>query len=131
MIEIGDFLLLTRLDAKDLETCLEAGWILPRRERDGTAHLFSQMDVARAALIRDLKAGIGVNHEGVGVVLNLVDQLHGARQLLRVLLSLIDAQPAEMRDRILAEYRGATSHAAMDVTHNQRAAPGSGRSARE
>jgi hypothetical protein len=38
--------------------------------------------VARAQLIRDLKDDLGVNDEGVGVILNLVDQVHGLRRVL-------------------------------------------------
>src|SRR5258708_10532907 len=43
---------------------------------------FSEMDVARAHLIRDLKADFGANDEGVDVILHLVDQLHGLRRAL-------------------------------------------------
>ena len=41
---------------------------------------FSDMDVARAHLIRDLKGDFGVNDEGVDIILHLVDQLHGLRR---------------------------------------------------
>jgi chaperone modulatory protein CbpM len=40
------------------------------------------MDVERAHLIRDLKADLGVNDEGVDVILHLLDQLHGLRRAL-------------------------------------------------
>jgi chaperone modulatory protein CbpM len=40
------------------------------------------MDVARAHLIQDLKADLGVNDEGVDVILHLVDQLHGLRRAM-------------------------------------------------
>jgi chaperone modulatory protein CbpM len=40
---------------------------------------FSDTDVARAHLIRDLKSDFGVNDEGIDVILHLVDQLHGLR----------------------------------------------------
>jgi chaperone modulatory protein CbpM len=45
------------------------------------------MDLARAQLIRDLRDDIGVNNEGIGVILNLVDQLHGIRSVLQTLLA--------------------------------------------
>jgi chaperone modulatory protein CbpM len=43
---------------------------------------FSDIDVARARLIQDLKSDFGVNDEGVDVVLHLMDQLHGLRRAL-------------------------------------------------
>jgi len=46
---------------------------------------FSDMDVARARLIRDLKIDLGVNDEGVDVILHLLDQLHGLRRVLEAL----------------------------------------------
>jgi len=47
---------------------------------------FSDADVARAQLIGDLKNDLGINDEGVGVVLNLVDQVHGLRRVLTEVL---------------------------------------------
>jgi chaperone modulatory protein CbpM len=43
---------------------------------------FSDVDLARARLIRDLKTGFGVNDEGIDVILHLMDQLHGLRRAL-------------------------------------------------
>ena len=43
---------------------------------------FSEADLARAKLIRDLLQDLGVNDEGVGVILNLLDQMHGLRKAL-------------------------------------------------
>jgi chaperone modulatory protein CbpM len=43
---------------------------------------FSEADLARAELIRDLMQDLGVNDEGVGVILNLLDQMHGLRRAL-------------------------------------------------
>jgi chaperone modulatory protein CbpM len=49
------------------------------------------IDVARARLIRDL-ADIGVNDEGIPVILNLVDQMHGLRRALHEVLSAVRAR---------------------------------------
>jgi chaperone modulatory protein CbpM len=129
MIETSDFLVLTRLDATDLETWIEAGWLLP--QRDNEALLFSEMDVARAALIRDLKGEIGVNDEGVGIVLDLIDQVHGLRRMMRELLSSIDAQPPDMRSRIVAVVREAASKASTENARNRRGTLRRGRGAFE
>ncbi len=40
------------------------------------------MDLARAGLIHDLKHNMGVNDEGLDVILHLIDQMHGLRRAL-------------------------------------------------
>lgn len=84
-----------------------AGWLLPRD--NGHARRFSEADLARARLIRDLKTDMGVNDEGITVVLDLVDQVHGLRRTLRELLAAICTQSEVMRRRIAAEIRDAAS----------------------
>ena len=44
------------------------------------------VDLARAQLIRDLREDLGVNDEGISVVLHLVDQMHGLRRSMRDLI---------------------------------------------
>jgi chaperone modulatory protein CbpM len=79
-----DFLECAQLDRETLEVCIAEEWLLP----SGTATevAFSEMDLSRAKLIRDLKNDLGVNDEGVGVILNLLDQMHGLRRALAELL---------------------------------------------
>jgi chaperone modulatory protein CbpM len=48
-----------------------------------------------------------VNDEGIPVILDLVDQLHGLRRTLRDLLSMIGAQPEAARRQILSGIRDA------------------------
>src|ERR671917_1493255 len=76
-----EFLLRARVDAASREAWTEAGWLLP--ERAGPERAFSELDLARARLIRDLREGMGVNDEGVAVVLDLLDQVHGLRRAPR------------------------------------------------
>ncbi len=47
---------------------------------------FSEGNVARAQLILDLKREMGVNDEGIGIILSLIDQMHGLRRVLRELM---------------------------------------------
>ncbi|MDB5397222.1 MAG: uncharacterized protein JWM91_4728 [Rhodospirillales bacterium] len=63
-----------------LEEWAEAEWIRPRRTRNGWR--FSTIDLVRAQFILDLCNPMGVNEEGVGVILHLVDQIHGLRRAL-------------------------------------------------
>ncbi len=72
-----------RIEAQTLDVWLEQHWLIPDQT---TADInFSDIDVARACLIRDLKSDFGVNDEGIDVILHLVDQLHGLRRALEQL----------------------------------------------
>jgi chaperone modulatory protein CbpM len=86
------FLDRTQLDRETLEVWIEEEWLIP----SGTAPevAFSEADVARAALIRDLMQDLGVNDEGVGVILNLLDQMHGLRRALADTLQSMRRQSA-------------------------------------
>lgn len=83
-MEVDEFVLHARIDAKTLDVWLEAGWLVPHRN-EGEAR-YSEIDLARAHLIRDL-GNLGVNDAGVPIILDLVDQLHGLRRRLREVLS--------------------------------------------
>jgi chaperone modulatory protein CbpM len=84
MITIQEFLVRTRLERQSLEAWVEAGWLMPP-QRDPEP-MFSDVDLARVQLIRDLRDDFGVNDEGVSVILHLVDQMHGLRRSMRDLL---------------------------------------------
>ena len=60
---------------------IDAEWLLPATSE--MKFMFSEVDLARARLIRDLKVDLGVNDDGIAIVLHLLDQLHGLRHLLR------------------------------------------------
>jgi chaperone modulatory protein CbpM len=72
-----EFLTHAGLQVQTLELWLDQRWLIP--DRASAEMTFSEADVARAHLIRDLKSDFGVNDEGVDVILHLVDQLHGLR----------------------------------------------------
>ena len=91
-MEAHEFALHARINTQTLNAWLEAGWLAPQRNDDGTR--YSEVDLARAHLIEDLK-DLGINDEGVPVILDLVDQLHGLRRVLRELLSTVKAQRQE------------------------------------
>ena len=77
------FLASAGLRIEMLDFWIEQQWLIPEETADGAA--FSDVDLARAHFIRDLKADLGVNDEGVDVILHLVDQLHGLRRALEQL----------------------------------------------
>jgi chaperone modulatory protein CbpM len=84
IISETDFLDRAQVDRETLEVWIEEEWLVPGRA--ATELAFSEADLARAKLIRDLIQDLGVNHEGVGVILNLLDQMHGLRKALANIL---------------------------------------------
>ena len=85
MLTIEQLQVHLNLDVGTLQLWIEEGWLLPRRAPDLA---FSEGDVARAQLILDLKREMGVNDEGIGIILSLVDQMHGLRRVLRELMQV-------------------------------------------
>ncbi len=104
MFESHEFLLRARLDAASLDAWIEAGWLAPRQA--GPERAFSELDLARACLIRDLREGMGVNDEGVAIVLDLLDQVHGLRQALQRVSSALLGLPQPLRQEILTRLQG-------------------------
>jgi chaperone modulatory protein CbpM len=87
MISKQEFLVRAQLEHETLEAWIEEEWLIPSEAADEMT--FSDADLARAQLIRDLKDDLGINDEGVGVILNLVDQVHGLRRILTELLQSV------------------------------------------
>jgi len=82
-----EFLIHSGLGQETLASWLEEQWLKPS---DSSAEMsFSDIDIARAQLIRDLQEIMGVNDEGVGVILHLVDQLYGMRRTLMALQNVV------------------------------------------
>jgi chaperone modulatory protein CbpM len=77
-LEAEEVCLRVGVDATTIAAWAEAGWLSPQEG-------YSEIDVARARLIRDLRDDLGVNDEAVDVILDLVDQIHGLRQALQML----------------------------------------------
>ncbi len=80
MITEREFLERTHLDRGTLEIWIRDSWICPDCKTPERS--FSDMDLARANLICDLKHNMGVNDEGLDVILHLIDQMHGLRRAL-------------------------------------------------
>src|SRR6266478_8995845 len=89
MISVEEFLIRARLEHGSLEAWIAAGWLVPPQTEPEL--MFSDVDLARAQLIRDLHEDFGVNDEGISVVLHLVDQMHGLRRSMRALLAEMHA----------------------------------------
>ena len=75
-----EFLVRTHIDEQTLETWLTEQWLVPLHEASDEA--YTDADVARAQLIRELNQDLGVNQAGISVALHLLDQLHGLRRVV-------------------------------------------------
>jgi chaperone modulatory protein CbpM len=84
MIAVAEFLLRCRVERQSLDAWITAGWLVPPQTEPEP--MFSDIDLARAQLIRDLREDLGVNDEGVSVILHLLDQMHGLRRSMQDLL---------------------------------------------
>lgn len=79
MFSTREFLMRAQLDETTLEIWVAEGWLVPAPD---DAAPYRESDLARARLIEDLTSDLGVNAEGVGVILHLIDQMHGLRGAL-------------------------------------------------
>ncbi|MGA7488592.1 MAG: chaperone modulator CbpM [Xanthobacteraceae bacterium] len=84
MITVQEFLLRAHVEHRSLEAWISAGWLVPPQTEPEL--MFSDIDLARAQLIRDLREDLGVNDEGISVVLHLLDQMHGLRRSMQDLI---------------------------------------------
>lgn len=75
-----EFLSSSGIQVQVLELWLEQRWLIPEEAEAGL--LFSETELARAHLIRQLKDDLGANDAGIDVILHLVDQVHGLRRVL-------------------------------------------------
>ena len=75
MISVQEFLIRTRLEHHLLEAWMEAGWLVPPQTEPEP--MFSDVD---------LREDLGVNDEGISVILHLIDQMHGLRRSMHGLL---------------------------------------------
>ena len=87
-----EFLSLSGIGHEMLNVWMEEEWLIPSGSSPEPS--FSEIDIARARLIRDLQVDFGVNDEGVGVILNLVDQLYGMRRTLMELRHAVRTNPS-------------------------------------
>ena len=92
-METLEFIGRSHLDPATLDAWIEAEWLVPDTGRD--TFRFSEADLARARLIRDLKVDFGVNDEGIAIVLHLLDQLYGLRCLVRDIHAMEAADQAK------------------------------------
>lgn len=80
-----EFMSRAGIERQTLEVWIQEEWVVPLGSSE--APEFTEADLARARLIQDLTRDLGVNAEGVGVVLHLIDQVHDLRHALADLVA--------------------------------------------
>ncbi|MDD4975018.1 MAG: chaperone modulator CbpM [Bacteriovorax sp.] len=78
--EISEAALRCGLNPEDILQFITSEWIQPLNSQD---LLLDEDDIARILLIRELKVQLGVNDEGVPIILHLIDQLNHLHLELR------------------------------------------------
>lgn len=89
---------ITRLTRARLTTYVKHEFLRPTQSESGP--VFDAADLARIELICDLTEQFDLEGDALGVVLSLIDQLHGVRGELRRIMAAIEAQPDEVRQQI-------------------------------
>lgn len=79
----------------EVVTFVQQSWVLAAQEQEGWS--FDEADAARVKLIVELKRDLEVNDEAIPVVLNLLDQLYGLRQVLEDVRGAVESLPPSLR----------------------------------
>ena len=83
------------LDRAQLDRYIRAGVVVPVQSETGP--LFRELDLARLHLVVDLTEGYHLDEEALGLVMSLVDQLHGLRGDMRAMLDAVARRHRPLR----------------------------------
>ena len=87
-----------RLTQFRLTAFIAARIVVPLRADAGL--VFRRIDLARIELLCELAEEFALDDDALGVVMSLLDQLHGARRELQALAAALAAESPEVRARI-------------------------------
>jgi len=100
-VDVREFCTVLKIDTERCEYWITRQWVAPLGGNGGRR--FREIDIARGQLLQDLERTMGVNEEGIDVIVHLIDQLYGIRMTMGELVAAIAAQPDEVRQRIVDE----------------------------
>ena len=83
----------------ELTHWIARGWVQPD---GGDPPVFTEIDVARVRLIRDLRRDLELPEDVMPLVLSLLDQVYELRGTVRSMVRVIDAQPEPVRAALRA-----------------------------
>jgi len=87
-----------RLTRIQLVSFVEAEIIVPVMTEAGPA--YRKIDIMRMELLCELSEQFDLQDDALGMVMSLVDQLHGVRAELRTVLGAVETEQQEVRQRI-------------------------------
>jgi chaperone modulatory protein CbpM len=90
------------LEEWELRRWIEERWVRP--EAAGGAYMFHEVDIARVRLIVELRHELAIDEETMPVVLQLLDQVYALRRRLKAIRAVVDGQPGELRQTLLAQF---------------------------
>lgn len=83
-----------------VRTWVERGWLTPAQSETGW--VYTEIDLARCTLIRELNDDMEIDDETVPVVLRLIDQVYNLRRELRTMSKAVEQEPDEVIARVRA-----------------------------
>ncbi|MCW3477317.1 chaperone modulator CbpM [Limobrevibacterium gyesilva] len=92
------------LDAVELSAWIERRWVRPD-QASGNGWVFTEIDIARVRLVRDLRHEMDIAEDTIPLVLALMDQVYDLRRTLAAMARAIEDQPPDIRDAVLAALR--------------------------
>ncbi|MBU2963202.1 chaperone modulator CbpM [Citreicella sp. C3M06] len=96
-----------RLTSVQLRSFVEAEVVTPTQTDTGP--VFRQVDLARIELLCELSEDFDLHLDALGIVISLIDQLHGVRGSLRAVLEAVEREPENVRQRIQKAIREKTA----------------------
>ena len=92
--------MLDDLNADELAAWIDKGWIKPEKVSE-SSDVFHATDVARVRLIAECRYQLNLDVDTIDLIIPLLDQVYGLRRELRTLVRAINAQPDDVRQKIL------------------------------
>lgn len=89
------------LDENRLADWIARGWVHVEGA-SRTEWIFTEIDIARLHLLRDLHVDLALDEEALPLVLSLVDQVHSLRRTLRIVMDVVNEAPEDLRRRVFA-----------------------------
>ena len=87
-----------RLTRIQLVSFVEAEIIVPVMTEGGPT--YRKIDIMRMELLCELSEQFDLQEDALGMVMSLVDQLHGVRAELRAVLDAVETEQPDVRSRI-------------------------------
>ncbi len=99
---------ISRLTATRLTRFVQAEIVVPVQTEGGPR--FRDIDFARLELLCELTDDLDLNEDALAVIISLIDQLHTARSELRRVLSVVQEEHEDVRQRVAQALVAAGGH---------------------